>query len=672
MDMTATCPSYQPVLQAPAATTNMWRVPLSDERLVEKLLQAGTGPIHIDYLCRDLPRTKGEATEKYFLRVHSEARKTLRKKLGLPTDAAVQYEFLRVNSMCYFFFLSNKAAGGDSLYNALVAVGVPSHRLVQALIGLRIKIALLEQVAQEYEIDNAYYNSALYLGTDVYPRKSDGRMLVDTFEARFYYSSNNELVSTLHNQTFLATPETAFQAPVEETVMTIRIQGNTYLANEKVDARQYGRKKFMRFQRGYPGCQNHAHTLVARCVTEVFNRIGVDAVRETFQATDAWDDFVTAATQEVNSKIIIVDNYGSYSSDTAKELVHAQLRKMFAHCEIISAAAIDSYRDLSDEACYVFINKKAGRNGSSIVDEASGKCFNTFWQAYQIHRKGVDCRFDLYTRLKIAHFNERRKIVMQGIDLPEKLPAHDADPISSHILLKVRKELWLKQSVLQHQAISGLSQMPNGHYQLVYIRRPENMFFASTLSCRFADGVLSLSDQTTFDNEDELLFTFPNLRNIEKLYDGGFYLYDCASRVLLTAYTSARVPQILGNAEFDNVKRFHDAGDTLRKLTAPQENPLPYYVTPRVREQYHHVFLQEAGGDLRYFVSPKGNPQSVFSTQCRTYNILTWDEDGSPVRQIEQPVTSMYLRSFTDDIVLNGQVSKSSLLVKAARLFLEN
>ncbi len=261
---------------------------------------------------------------------------------------------------------------------------------------------------------------------------------------------------------------------------------------------------------------------------------------------------------------------------------------------------------------------------------------------------------------------------MQGIDLPEQLSAHDESPISSHVLLKVRKELWLKQSVLQRKAISGLSQMPTGAYRLVYVRKPENMFFASTLSCQFADGTLSLDDQLTFGSEDELLFAFPMLRQLEKLYDGSFYLYDCATRVLLTSYTSARVPQILGNVAFDNVKKFHEAGDTLRKLTAPQENPLPYYVTPRLREQYHHIFLQEKGSDLRYFVSPKGNPQSVFSAQCRTYNILTWDEYGSPVKQIEQPVTSMFLRSFTDDIVLNGQVSKSSLLVKAARLFLEN
>lgn len=670
--MTTTIPAGLPAAAVPVAITNMWRVPLSDAALIEKLLRVGTGTIHIDYLCREIPGTKGETTEQYYARVHAEARKTLRKKLELAADALIRYEFVRAERLFYFFFLSGVPPANSDLVVSLLAAEVPTHQLVQALIGLHVKIALLAQVEDEYEIDNVYYNAALYLGTDVYPRKKDGRVLIDTFEARFYYSANNELVTTLHNQTFLATPASSLHAAVDETVMTIRTEQDSYVASEKVDARQYGRKKFMRFQRGYRGCQNHAHILVARCVIRLFDQIGVDAAQETFQATAVWDEFVTAAPQVPTSETIIVDNYGPYATDAVKESVYRQLRKTFSPCEIVPATTIDNYGTLSEEVCYVFLNKRAGRNGSSIVDGISGKRFNTFWQAYRAHDLGKKCSFDLYTRMKIAHFTEKRKIAMQGIDLPEQLPPHDESPISSHVLLKVCKELWLKQSVLQHRAISGLSQMPAGVYRLVYVRKPENMFFASTLSCQFVDGTLSLDDQLTFGSEDELLFAFPMLRQLDKRYDGSFYLYDCSSRALLTAYTSARVPQILGNVAFDNVQQFHDAGDTLRKLTAPQENPLPYYVTPRLREQYHHIFLQETDSDLRYFVSPKGNPQSVFSTQCRTYNILTWDEYGLPVKQIEQPVTNMFLRSFTDDIVLNGQVSKSSLLVKAARLFLEN
>lgn len=213
----------------------------------------------------------------------------------------------------------------------------------------------------------------------MYPRKKDGRVLIDTFEARFYYSTKNELVTTLHNQTFLATPASSLQAAVDETVMTIRAQRNSYVASEKVDARQYGRKKFMRFQRGYRGCQNHAHTLVARCVTKLFDQIGVDAVQETFQATAVWDEFVSAAAQVSTSKTITVDNYGPYATDAVRENIYGQLCKTFAPCEIVPATTIDNYSALSEEACYIFLNRSTGRNGSSIVDAISGKRFNTFW-----------------------------------------------------------------------------------------------------------------------------------------------------------------------------------------------------------------------------------------------------------------------------------------------------
>jgi hypothetical protein len=665
--------SYLAIADAPSAKTNIWQTSVPDQALVEKLLQIGPGPLHIDYLCREIPRMKGETTERYYLRVHAEGRKILRGRLELPAATAIRYEILQSDRTFYFFYLSDKPETDTGIYRAILSAEIPSHRLVQALIGLRVKMDLLDQVKDQYEIDIAHYNAAIYLGTDVYPRKKDERVLIDTFEARFYYSANSELVTTLHNQTFLATSASALQVALDETIMTFRTHQASYLATEKVDSRQYGRKKFMRFQAGYRGCQNHAHTLVARCVTRLFDRLNVTAVQVTFQATAVWDEFLTAAIQVPIGKTVIVDNYGPYPTDALREKVYGQLRQAFGASDVIPSAMIAGYGDLSEETNYVFINKSSGRNGSSIVDSVSKEIFNSFWQAYRLTMSGKECSFDLYTRIKMAHFAEKRKVVMQGIDLPEQLVGgQEKEPISSHVLLKVLKELWLKESVLQRQAISGLSALAEGSYLVVYVRQPENLFFASTLSCRFADGTLCLDEQRTFDNEDELRFAFPMLGHLEKLYDGSFYLYDSASAVLLTAYTNARVPQIMGNVGFDNVQRFDEGGDNLRKLTAPGENPLPYYVTSIARGQYHHIFLQESGQDLRYFVSPKGNPQSTFATQCRTYNILTWDRDGQPVRQIEQSVTNMFLRSFTDDIVLNGQVSKSSLLLKAARLFLEN
>lgn len=671
--MEATIKETEVTTGLPSAKTNVWCVPMSDEELIKKLLLLGAGPINVDYLCREIPESRGESKEKYNARVHGEGRRMIRRHLALSPDAVISYEFLQMKRMCFFFFLSAKRGREEDVFSALVAAEIPLPRLAQALIGLRVKLDLLTQLGKDYAIETVHHNGALYIGTDVYPSKKEGRALIDTFEARFYYSQNRELVSTLHNRTFLAAKAAVLQAPLVDTVMTIRTSRESYLSTEQVDARQYGRKKFMRFQSGYASSQNYAHTLVARCVDRLFKQIDVDAVQETFCATSVWSDFVTAESQLASAKTVIVDNYGPYPSDEVKSAVYAQLLESLGECDIVPAAGVGTYETLSESKNYLFINKKqGGRHGSSIINAATGTRYNTFWQAYKVSLANDNCQFDLYTRLKIAHFSKKRRVVMQGIDLPELLNATDETPVSTHVLLKVRKELWLKECVLRQQAISGLSSMEDGAYTFIYIRRPEDMFFASALSSRFTGGLLSLQDQRTFDSESELLFAFPMLKRLARLYDASFYLLDRTSGALLTAYTSAAVPQILGNVNFDNVQRFQEQGDCLRKLTAPDDNPLPYYVNPRQNQQYHHIFLQEAPPNLRYFVSPKGNPQSVFATQCRTYNILVWNSLGALVRPFDEPVTQMFLRSFTDDIVLNGQVSKSSLLLKAAKLYLEN
>lgn len=664
--------TYQAIDGAPIAKTNVLHLPISDADLVRKLLKASDGQLHIDYFCREVAAKSGENTEQYYRRVHSEAKKVLRVKLELPADAVIRYEVLQSVRTFYFFYLSDTPSEHSSLLEDFASSTIPLHRLVGALIGLQVKLDLLEQARDQYDIEPVHHNAAIYLATDVYPRKKDGRVLLDTFEARFYFSPDSELVTTLHNRTFLASAASSLHTPLEDTVLTFRAKKASYDVGDKVDSRQYGRKKFMRFQASYRGCQNHAHTLVARSVMRILNNIDVLPVPQTFQAGAGWGGFITAESQAPIRQTVIVDNYGAYPSDEVMENVHRQLRDALGHCQIMPASEIEGYDALSEEFNYVVLNKGIGRNGSSIRDAAGDKSFNSFWQAYQWRREGKGRSLDLYTRIKIAHLDEKRSVVMQGLDLPETFSARDGNYLNPHVVEKMKKELWIKESVIQRRAVTGLHSLPAGSYALVYVRKPEGMFFASVIACHLSDDTVRIDAQKTYTNEDELKFVMPVLSKFETLFDQGFYLYDSAAAVMLTAYTNGRVPQIMGNAGFDNVERYNASGDTLRKLTVGAENPLPYYITPRLRGQYHHIFLQESGKNLFYFVSPKGNPQSTFSTQCRVYNILTWGSDGAPLRQLSQDVTSMFLRSFTDDILLNGQVSKSSLLLKAARLFIEN
>lgn len=663
---------YQAVENAPKAKTNVLRLSLSDLELIHKLVLGGTQTLRVDYFKREFTAKPGETTEQYYKRVHGEARRILLATLEVPNDTEVKYEVMQLGRMFYFFFLAPTQADSVHLLDDISNSSIPVHRLVSALLSLHVKLDLLQRAQEQYELDSAYHNAAVFVGTDVRPSKKDGIVVLDTFEVRIYYSQYRELVTTLHNQTFQATKAASVQTPLEETVLSFRVKSAAYGVHEKLDARLYGRKKFMRFQAEYPGCLNHAQTLVARSVARVLDRIGVAPEPVTFQASAAWDSFITAASATPRRMVIVVDNYGDYASEDVQISVRRQLTDELGNCTFIAATDIQEYDSLSTEFNYLFLNKGVGRKGNSIRSGTTGRNFNSFWQAYKHHREGKPGEFDLYTRMKIAHFEHQRPVVMQGLDLPETLSARDGSYLNPNITEKIRKELWLKESAFHSRTVSDLHLLPTGAYIFIYIRRPEGLFYASVISCRLAADSIVIEEQTTFSDEDKLRFAYPMLNRAEKLFDQSFYLHDTLNSVTLTAYTNGRVPQIVGNAGFDNVERFSESGDTLRKLTPPALNPLPYYVSPRLRGQYHHVFVAQTETDFLYFVSPKGNPQSTYATQSRIYSILVWDANGAFLRQSDSPLTSTFLRSFTDDILQNGQVSKSSILQKLARLYIEN
>ena len=152
-------------------------------------------------------------------------------------------------------------------------------------------------------------------------------------------------------------------------------------------------------------------------------------------------------------------------------------------------------------------------------------------------------------------------------------------------------------------------------------------------------------------------------------YSGSFYIYDKENEILLTSYTSKNVPRIIGNSKFNNIDHFVEYDD-LKKTNKADISPLPYYLTPKKEKQSNFVFIQETEDKLYYFVSQKGNPNSSFDKQKLIYSVLTYDNNKNKIKQIEQKVTDLFLSSFTDDILLNNEVSKSSILEKIAKEFL--
>ena len=99
---------------------------------------------------------------------------------------------------------------------------------------------------------------------------------------------------------------------------------------------------------------------------------------------------------------------------------------------------------------------------------------------------------------------------------------------------------------------------------------------------------------------------------------------------------------------------------------------MPYYLLPKKNKQYHRIHLQQQGDNLLFFVSFIQQPNVSIVKQNLIYNLLTFDVLGKRLNALEQEVTDIYFQSFTQDILRLNEVSKSSLLEKIAKLFIEN
>jgi hypothetical protein len=664
--------AHKPSNELPTAATNVWRVRNDIDDLLYKLMQPYSAGLHLSYFKKLIPKLNKESKEKYYSRVHLTGQQLIRNLLHLDSQSAVNYEVVKIKEEFYFFYVSSVPTELNSTIRKLLAETVDKRSLAQGLLSLNLKLDILEQASKDYEIDPVHYNSSIYVSTDIYTRQNGKRALIDTFEIKLFYSAYNEIITTLHARTYIGDIDTFLQTPLEDTVLFFNDKGALYKSLEVLDARIYSKKKFMRFQSKYYGCQNHAHFLINRSLRRVMEKLDIDYEPVNFKASVVLDEFLTISSKVLVNKVVVVDNYGDFPSPGVQEFCYEQLKHAFPGCEIIHVSQIGSYENLSEDNNYLVLNRSMKNNGSSIVDKGADKLFNSFWQALDWYNRGNFASLDLYSRLKIENFRLGQKLILQGIDLPPAISTSSDHVINQNIITKVAIELWIKECIFRYKRIVGLPDLPDSSCQLIYVRKPEGKFYASVVNCKIANNTIQIDGVSRYSNEDELRFNCLQLRFLEKLYDGSFYLYDVINEVLLCAYTNIRTPQILGNIAFDNIDRFKENGDSLRKLSASAENPLPYYVNPKTLGQYHHIFLQQDGVELKYFVSPKGNPRSEFDKQSRTYNLLTWDKNGSLIPQLEQKVTDLFFRTFTDDILLNNQVSKSSLLTKVSRIYLEN
>lgn len=671
-----------------SARTNIFDIAGDCLKNIESLLFADTGDLFVTYHSKKFRKDSSESQEDFWKKVHRELKELIRNKLKLPKEASVQYQtahhWADGSYTIYFFYLSPEPNESSVLLKHLSSEPIGLRKIFEALVALHLKLAFIRKYAESYDLEPALYNSELYLSVQLQnKRKGEVHQKLDTLYPDIYFSDHNELILSIHKKTFSASLVEGTRAVIDETELLFHSRKHqqnpyTYSVNQELNATKDSKKKFMSFN-DYHNSINHAQNLLLDTLKAIFNEHAVPYSERVFKANYALDDFLSSE-KSYQKPVVVIDNLGESFPEQTRPLLYQRLAQEFDSPEIIMAKDYPEICHFKEGINYLVLNQSSKKNGSSV--SISGKALNTFWDAYSLHLKGKGQDLDYYSRLKIGRFESNLPIVIQGWNsrntdkLTKELKAGDKmhKPQLPFQFERIKTELWLKEGVFSHKELS--IELDDSKLTLIYIRKPSNKkfgkgnFYASVTNVTITDHKLFINESQILKSESRLLLACPYLKHRPSLHNNSFFIFDRNEQVLLSSYNSARIPKIVGNAKLDNIAAAERAQNQLsRQATTPADIVLPYYIA---RKKQRHIYLQKCENDLLCFVTTLGNVNQNIEKQNLIYNILTFDENGNILDALDQKVTDLYLKSFTKDVLKINEYSKSSLLEKVARIYIEN
>lgn len=669
------------------AKTQMFFITDDDKVILNKILNNLDLDIAFSFIT--LPKNKNK--QENYKEMHKQIKKAIKHFTGI--DKLYQYETFidKKSSKCYFFYLNHKnnSSRADEIINNLLLTPLNLKSILSILFSLSIKKIIIDETREEYDIPPSFYGDKLYIGSKLQDDKPNNKnqFKVDTFEPQIFFTDKSFLVFNLKNKTFLSQLNelNLIESEKFNNLMFKTKLGNLHSNNEmELDALQNNKSKFMQYKSYYPQCKNYSLHFMHKKFIQLLNKLNISYKEVYFEANYIIKDFIKIE-PKIKREVILLDNF-EYDNNQIifKENLLSQIKE---YLKISITQNIDNNYDinnLNNKYNYLCINTSHSRNGASIIAKNNSKDIkkelNNFLQAYSLYLKHKEeYTFDFYTTFKISNMEKENKIVTQGINIDE-ISKKDKEnegkylykEINDNKLKKIKKELWLKECIFYDKKIEEI-ELLNGKYTLFFNRNTiKGNHFISVVDIHIINKTLNIINNKIYTDINKFNFEFS--RNvISKVnisaYNKAFYIYDNDNNILLTSYNSINIPRIIGNHNFNNIDYFNENND-LKKSNKSEISPLPYYLTPKKEKQSNFVFIQEKDEGLYYFVSQKGNPNISFDKQRLINSILTVDENNNKVKQLEQKVTKLFLSSFTDDILLNNEVSKSSILEKIAKEFI--
>lgn len=699
VDIAAEWGLQEPAHYAPPARTQLFDLKEPAEQVLQKLLafhdEDGWG---IDAFILERPKAKEQSWEVHLQAVYKEIRHRVADKIAVKASSALKYEVLREGVRYLVIYLSPQAQFTAQKLHDIQHFN--THQIAQTVLALRIKLLLLEDVAQYSELGAVDYNSDLYFGAAVQPGgpNKKGEFYIDALKYELFYSPDfQDLTFELFLSCFRA--KNAGLGLVGDEDRVLIANQTTLQVIKKVDGRRYSKMPYMRFaNKDYAGCRNHAENRLQRLISDILTSSKIAFTPRVYQATHCQLQFLSAKEKRLQRPLVLIDNLGECTYAEQRQAFLQQLKTDLAAADIIQPTAIEA---LSPNCNYLVINAEQKDNGSSITalvvnkeGELEQKQLNTFWQALAWvqgkERSGQAERLqqlDYYSQLKVSRFlafEQHYSKVLQGLNIDLSKVARfkpEAAPIIAPQSAMLRNELSLKEAVLVDGCIDGF-QVPDGQFILVAVRNFKKgkgkASYIAVTHIEFKSGRLSISPAKLYEDEQRLRYEVPGMstETVDQLRDGSFYLVDVEQQVVINRYSTSRVPHIIGSAERCSLQEAQANAGKIKKTGHPQRTCLPYYLTPKPKghptSRYQQLFIQKNGDEALLFCSTSNQISQSPHKAIRVYNLVAKDFSGQPVDALNTAAAQLLLRTYTLDLLRYKEVTQSSLLEKIARMALEN
>ncbi len=635
-----------------------------------------------------------------YKKMHADIKEAIADELNIEKNKVKKYEIYIDKKKCYFFYLNEKNKEDSPEFVDYVEKNkLDFKRIFSSLINLSLKSHIFNKIkAEGLNIPASTYNSDLYINAiSQNKNKKNGSVFVDTFRLNMFYSKFDCLVFNLISKTF--------NIDLNEDVILddFLILGNNkkYNINEEkqVNAIKYNKTNYIDFSNKYNETKNYSEQYILKMLKEILEINKIEYEHVLFNPQLMSTKFLNYE-KELKNKIIIIDNYNYKTGNLEVDKYNNQYKLDF-HKNITEAFKKEGkdviiqepqdnnwWREIDPEFNYIVINKE-NKNGSSIIHYLNEKeeYIDKFEEAFEIYIKEKEYNFDSYTNLKIFNHQEENRRVIQGLNI-ENLYINQNGRINfkppflleKEKLPQIKKiclELWLKEKIFRERKLLNFD-IEDGKYNIYYTRRKnKDKVKVHVVEVEVVNKELIINKYRENNNIGKIIREenkYPILKKSNyKEFNETFCIYDIEKEELLTIYSDSIIPRIIGNPDFNSFDLYQEKKSLHRG--SKEDCVLPFLINPKRKSfdskkgELSIIAIDNKNNYVDIFITSKQAIQGKINKSNLIYRSSIINNEGENINLIGNSLFDFFLKTHVEDIVVMGNVSRSSLMKKIIKEF---